>query len=228
MKYVEGLINNMKVIQKILPPSPLRLLGSGSRQQALSRPGSSSGGASLLLKKRLTPTFLVLLVVLAAGLLFLLPGGLLQAQQDNMTTVNYAENGEGSVVDLLSATDPEGDTPITWDVPSDASAGEGIDADADAYASHIDISKDGVLTFDIGGDGDPDDNVSPDFEAPWRVASPNADELNTLNTYEVIVTASDPSVAYWTTFNVNVKVTRRRRDEGRSPGTGTPTRTTVV
>ena len=65
MKYVEGLINNMKVIQKILPPSPLRLLGSGSRQQALSRPGSSSGGASLLLRKRLTPTLLVLLA--AAG-----------------------------------------------------------------------------------------------------------------------------------------------------------------
>ena len=104
MKYVEGLINKMKVIQKLLPPSTPRLLGSGSRQQTLSSPGSSSGGASLFLKKRLTPTFLVLLAALVAGLLFLLPGGLLQAQNDGM--IEYAENGTGAVA-TFTATDPE-------------------------------------------------------------------------------------------------------------------------
>ena len=178
MKYVEGLINNMKVIQKILPPSPLRLLGSGSRQQTLSRPGSSSGGASLLLRKRLTPTLLVLLAALAVGLLFLLPGGLLQAQQDNMTTVSYAENGEGPVA-TFTATDPEGDT-VTWDLETGADMEE------------FEISEDGVLTFES----------PPDFEAATGSGADNT------NIYEVTVTATDDADRPNTeTFAVTVEVT---------------------
>ena len=130
MKYVEGLINKMKVIQKILPPSPPRLLGFGSRQQTLSSPGSSSGGASLFLKKRLTPTFLVLLAALVAGLLFLLPGGLLQAQNDGM--IEYAENGTGAVA-TYTAVDPELTDIVSWSLG-------GTDAGV------FDISA-GVLTF---------------------------------------------------------------------------------
>ena len=180
MKYVEGLINKMKVIQKILPPSPPRLLGSGSGQQTLSSPGSSSGGASLLLKKRLTPTVLVLLVALVAGLLFLLPGGLLQAQQDNMTTVNFAENGEDAVA-MFTATDPEGATPITWSVADadDVNNVEGIDTADAADAEDFTIDpEDGMLKF----------SSPPDFENP-------SGENAASNTYKVVVAACDVSAA---------------------------------
>ena len=185
MKYVEGLINKMKVIQKLLPPSTPRLLGSGSGQQALSSPGSSSGGASLLLRKRLTPTFLVLLAALVAGLLFLLPGGLLQAQQDNMTTVSFTENGTGPVA-TFTGTDPEGATPIAWFIAASDSDPDGPLAATDAVdADNFDISKDGALTFDIGGDNDTGDmSVSPDFENPGGEGAAS-------NTYMVVVGACD-------------------------------------
>ena len=188
MKYVEGLINKMKVIQKILPPSPPRLLGFGSRQQALSSPGSSSGGASLLLKKRLTPTVLVLLAALVAGLLFLLPGGLLQAQETSSKTVEYTENDTSPVL-TLSASDPEGAAPIIWSilevVPDPAPVVGGTDlvrADSADFAS-FDISQSGVLTF----------KEEPSFEAK----SPSI--------YKVVVVASDGNEDSYFKVTVNVQ-----------------------
>ena len=71
----------------------------------------------------------------------------------------------------------------------DASDIAGIDDADDADNSHFDISKDGVLTFDIGDDAAPDDkSVSPDFEAPRAEAFNSADNNNT---YKVVVTAAD-------------------------------------
>ena len=161
MKYVEGLINKMKVIQKILPPSPPRLLGFGSRQQALSSPGSSSGGASLFLKKRLTPTFLVLLAALVAGLLFLLPGGLLQAQNDGM--IEYAENGTGSVA-TFTGVDPENAGAVTWSLDGDDAGDFMIGKD------------DGVLSF---------------MESPNYEMATGGGATGTSNTYTVMVVATD-------------------------------------
>ena len=144
---------------------------------------SASGGAaaSPLLNKRFTLPFLAVLAALALGLLFLLPGGLLQAQQNNMTTVSYAENGKDAVA-TFTATDPEGATPITWSL---LTAGTPGDIDTDDYADneYFMIDKDGMLKFAIGDDDDP-----PDFEAP-RGTGPVAD-ANT-NTYKVVVAASD-------------------------------------
>ena len=48
---------------------------------------------------------LALLAALAVGLLFLLPGGLLQAQDDGM--IGYAENGTDPVA-TYTGIDPEG------------------------------------------------------------------------------------------------------------------------
>ena len=169
MKYMEGLMDKMKVIQRIFSPSA-RHVGSGSRQQALSSPGSSSGGTSLLLKKRLTPTVLVLLTALVAGLLFLLPGGLLHAQvsgsgagcEENVAKTGYeceyAENGTGPVA-TFTATDPEG-AAVSWD----------LDSTGGADSALFSISKDGVLSF----------NSSPDYEA-----------TGTDNMHEVTVRATD-------------------------------------
>ena len=128
----------------------------------------------------------ITLAVLVAVFAALLTASVVRAQEDS-TTVKYAENGTAPVA-TYTATDPEGATPITWDVmASDASTG-GIDGveDADRVdGDHFDISKEGVLTFDIGGDDDTGDmSVSPDFENP-------PDSNATDNTYKVVVVASD-------------------------------------
>ena len=191
MKYVEGLINKMKVIQKILPPSPPRLLGFGSRQQTLSSPGSSSGGASLFLKKRLTPTFLVLLAALVAGLLFLLPGGLLQAQNDGM--IEYAENGTGAVA-TYTAVDPEGRM-IYWSllstIPQPAPIVDGTalqDTDIED-ADDFSISSDGVLSF----------NIPPDHES--AVSGGTDADADNDNEYKIVVVASDGALGAGTDEN---------------------------
>ena len=105
-------------------------------------------------------------------------------------TASFAENGEGSVA-TFTAMDPEGVTSFTWSLAPNGTDPDGDDgpltvADA-ADDTHFDISEDGVLTFDIGGDGDPDTSVAPDFEAPRAIAPADA---NT-NTYRVVVSAAD-------------------------------------
>ncbi len=134
---------------------------------------------------------MALVAALAVGLLFLLPGGLIQAQDS--TTIEYAENGEDPVA-TFTAEDPEGVTPIAWTVLASDAVTTNIDGveDSDrADGTHFDISKDGVLTFDIGGDTQTagvDISVAPDFEAPKGEASPTT-PLN--NTYKVVVVACD-------------------------------------
>ena len=124
-------------------------------------------------------------------------------------SVEYAENGEGAVA-TFTATDPEGATPITWSLAAsesdpDGDAGPLVTADA-ADADDFDISKDGVLTFDIGGDTEnPDNSVSPDFEAPRAAAF---DAANNTNTYRVVVVAADAETGGEMGYHkVTVKVT---------------------
>ena len=124
------------------------------------------------------------------------------------STRNFAENGEGTVA-TFTATDPEDATSITWDIAAsgtdhDGTDGPLVEADA-ADEDHFDISGDGVLTFDIGGDDDTGDmSVSPDFEAP-KGAAPT--ETNT-NTYSVVVSAADAATDGQTGYHkVTVTVT---------------------
>ena len=171
VNYMEGVIGRMKVIQRIFPPSA-RHVGAGSRQQALDGHGSPGAAATLLLRKHLTITFLVIIAALAVAL-FLMPGGLIQAQQDDMTMVSFAENGEDAVA-TFTATDPEGAMPITWSLATDDNI-DGVEAaDIADGADHFTIGQDGVLKF----------SNPPDFEAP-------SGEDAATNNYKVVVLASD-------------------------------------
>ena len=169
----------MKGIHK----GPNRVLFPKSGNSLPSSLGShfASGGvvASPLLNKRFTLPFLAVLAALAVGLLFLLPGGLLQAQQDNMPTeVSFAENGEDAVA-TFTAVDPEGATPITWSVlAGDANFNNigGVDADDAVDATHFTIDEeDGMLKF----------SSPPDFE------NPSGEGAAASNTYKVVVAACD-------------------------------------
>ena len=122
---------------------------------------------------------LAALVAVLGALLFLLPGGLVQAQNDVYIDA-YPENSKERVA-TLTATDPESVRTIVWEVvPADADFNniEGV-AQADAAdADDFMISPNGVLTFAIG-----DDNGPPNYEDP-------ADD-GTNNNYKVTVRATD-------------------------------------
>ena len=105
------------------------------------------------------------LAALAVGLLFLLPGGLLQAQDDG--TIMYAENGMGPVA-TYTAVDPEMTEIVSWSL-------DGTDAGV------FDIN-DGVLTF----------KKSPDYEMPTDVVgTDDSTAAANDNMYEVTVQATD-------------------------------------
>ena len=137
---------------------------------------SPGGGASILANKRLTLPFLAFVAVLAAGLLFLLPGGLLQAQDDG--TIEYPENGTDPVA-TFSSEDPDGDD-ITWAV-------SGTDG------SLFEFSDDnpGELSF----------MASPDYESPaggsgndsntYEITVTAADGNDGTATKEVMVKVTD-------------------------------------
>ena len=152
--------------------------GFGPKSSGHRSPG---GGASILANKRLTLPFLALLAVLTAGLLFLLPGGLLQAQDDG--TIEYAENGMDPVA-TYTGIDPE-ERLVYWSLlPVQTAADLNNDGDTDdageesgdnpsADVADFTISSDGVLTF----------RSPPNFEM--------AGDVGTNNEYEVVVVASD-------------------------------------
>ena len=120
----------------------------------------------------------IILAVVVAAFAALLTASVVRAQE---ATIEYAENSTDPVA-TFTATDPEGDQ-VTWGLAGD---------DADEF----DISEDGVLTFDVGGDGAPDDSVPPDFEAPGDDGGDN--------TYEVTVTAMSPDGAGGTNTDMEV------------------------
>ncbi len=119
-------------------PLGFLLSGPGAIRSGRQSPPGGPDSASRF-PRRYTLPFIALLAALTLGLLFLLPGGLLQAQDDS--TIKYTENGAGPVA-TFTAVDPEGES-IVWSL---AAGGDMEDFSID----------DGVLTF----------KSSPDFESP--------------------------------------------------------------
>ena len=175
--------------------------GLGRRSSSHYSPTDSPNSPSLLAKRQFAFPILAVLAVAALGLWLLLPGGALRAQD---AAVEYAENGKDPVA-TFTAVDPEGATPITWSLAEAAVDHEATAADVADYM-HFDISKDGVLTFDIGGDDAPDSSVSPDFENPQGGTADT-------NTYRVVVVASDAEAGGVMGYEkVTVKVTNVDED----------------
>ena len=164
--------------------------GIGRKSPGRRSPG---GGASLLSNKRLTLPFLAVVAVLAAGLLFLMPGGLLQAQEN--APIMYAENGEDAVA-TFTATDPEGSMTIVWSLATDASI-EGVGtADVVDNALFTFDEEDGMLKF----------RNSPDYEA--STTGGGGGDADNDNTYHVVVLASDAAEGGQTGYHkVTVMVT---------------------
>ena len=120
------------------------------------------------------PVGVALFAVLVMGLMFLLPGGLLQAQDNG--PIMYAEN-ETDAVATFTADDPE-DRMVYWSLATtnDVSAIAGIETADNDDADEFSISANGVLSF----------NFSPDFEMMMGGGTDNNS-----NTYKVVVIAAD-------------------------------------
>ena len=176
--YVEGLISKMRNVLNSTPTPPslapktaqtplgrrLQRALTGGPDRKFSDPHSPPGGAaspSLFLNRRISFPIITLLAALAVGLLFLLPGGPLQAQEND--PIEYPENGDTAVA-TYTATDPDGSAIDSWSLNG-----------ADAGDFKI---EDGVLSF----------KESPDYEDP---KGGGQDLNNTDNIYEVTVQATD-------------------------------------
>ena len=88
-----------------------------------------------------------------------------------LSTRNFVENSKDAVA-TFTAEDPEGATPIAWDIVE--GAGDLTAAD-NADATHFTIDEDGMLKF----------STPPDFENPSGEGTENT------NTYKVVVVACD-------------------------------------
>ena len=187
---MEGLISKMRNIHKSTPPSfrrrenaaaivkapPPGALTKGPDRKfpGLHPPLGGATSPSLSTNRRFAFPILAFLAVLAVGLLFLLPGGLLQAQDDG--PIMYAENGTDPVA-TFTGTDPEGRM-VYWSLAPDGTDFEDVDgvvAGDEEDVDHFMISMDGVLSF----------NIPPDHEMPMGGAG------NDSTTYKVVVVASD-------------------------------------
>ena len=178
---MEGLISKMRNIHKSTAPSFRRRENAaaivkapppGALTKGLDRkfPGLHPplGGAtspSFPLNRRFAFPIVAFLAALAAGLLFLLPGGLVQAQDDG--TIEYAENGTGAVA-AYTAMDPEQTAITSWTL-----------AGTDAAAFMI---EGGVLSF----------AKSPDYENPTDIMGTDGSTAAAGdNSYEITVKAMD-------------------------------------
>ena len=152
-------------------PLGFLLSGPGAILSGRQSPPGGPNSASRF-PRRYTLPFIALLAALTLGLLFLLPGGLLQAQDNG--PIMYAENGTGPVA-TYTAVDPEGADITSWTLGG---------ADADDF-----MIDGGVLTFAKSPDyemaTDGDRNNDGDFN--------DGDEKASDNTYEVTVRATDES-----------------------------------
>ena len=148
-------------------PLGFLLSGPGAIRSGRQSPPGGPDSASRF-PRRYTLPFIALLAVLALALLFLLPGGLLQAQDDGM--IEYAENGMGPVA-TYTAVDPDMTAIASWSLG-------GTDAGV------FDIN-DGVLTF----------KKSPNYEMPTDVdgMDPSTAAAGD-NMYEVTVQATDSTM----------------------------------
>ena len=186
---------NAAAIVKAPPPGALTK-GSDRKFPGLHPPLGGATSPSLPTNRRFAFPILALLAALAAGLLFLLPGGLLQAQDDG--TIEYAENGMDPVA-TYTGLDPEG-RPVYWSllenrVDSSVAAimvDDGPLTGADVV-DHEDftISSDGVLSF----------KFSPDFETPEGAMALADGAAGKTNAYKIVVVASDNALGAGTTEN---------------------------
>ena len=135
-----------------------------------------------------------LVIVLMAIAVLLLPGGSVQAQQA-ATIIQYNENDTVPVI-TLTATDPEGASPILWSVLTSDSGNQDIPGEVGPdnvmvgeFEDHamFEISANGVLAF----------RNPPNFEAMEATGDDND--------YKVVVQASDGTKMSW--FKVTVNVT---------------------
>ncbi len=244
--YAEGLINKMSTVIRRDPhqgDATHKTAHSASLGQRLRRrlPGSPhpkpsdshsppNGPISSVLASsagwanRRSFSFIIIALVaaLAVGLSLWLSGTLVQAQSAQMV-VDYPENGEAPVA-TFTAADPEGVSPIVWDLLEDASGEQNLgiftddgrgtgqaddnidDSDDDVgpqdVVDHPDfsISQDGVLTFK----SPPDYDEASDRQAGTGDLEEAADD----NTYRVVVQASDGgSASFVNWFKVTVNVT---------------------
>ena len=161
-----------------------RALAGGPNRRLPGLHPSPGGAASLspFLNRRLTLPILALLALLTAGLLFLLPGGLLQAQENG--DIMYAENGTDPVA-TFTGTDPEARM-VYWSL-AEATVTDQVETDEFEDHSHFSISSDGLLSF----------KFPPNHEMPRGTA---LDDDNT-NTYNVVVVASDDALGAGTDDN---------------------------
>ena len=116
------------------------------------------------------PVAVALFAALALGLMLLLPGGLLQAQDNGPIT--YAENDMAAVA-TFTGSDPE-DRKVYWSLLEDAFGVADMNDPDTADAARFMINTDGVLTF----------KFPPDYESPMG-------GVDNTNTYNVVVVASD-------------------------------------
>ena len=145
-------------------PLGFLLSGPGAILSGRQSPPGGPDSASRF-PRRYTLTFIALLAALTLGLLFLLPGGLLQAQDNG--PIMYPENGMGPVA-TYTAVDPEMTAITSWSLAS---------TDAGVF----DIAG-GVLSF----------KKSPDFEMAADVDGTSPSTATAMdNVYEVTVQAMD-------------------------------------
>ena len=141
---------------------------TGGSDRKFSDPHSPPGGAApppLFLNRRLSFPIITLLAALAVGLLFLLPGGPLQAQEND--PIEYPEKGDTAVA-TYGATDPDGSAIDSWSLTG-----------TDAAVFKI---EDGVLNF----------REAPDYEDPKDIAGTDPSTATPGdNIYEVTVRAID-------------------------------------
>ena len=176
---------NAAAIVKATPTGALTK-GPDRKFPGLHPPPGGATSPSLSTNRRFAFPILALLAALAVGLLFLLPGGLLQAQDDG--TMEYAENGTDPVA-TYTGLDPEG-RPIYWSLlesEQDVSIDDTpLVPDDIADKNEFTISSDGVLSF----------RLPPDFEMPMSRSTIDGvvvaeGTLAARNVYKIVVVASD-------------------------------------
>ena len=145
-------------------PLGFLLSGPGAILSGRQSPPGGPDSASRF-PRRYTLPFIALLAALTLGLLFLLPGGLLQAQDNG--PIMYAENGTGPVA-TYTAVDPEMTEIVSWSL-------------AGTDAGVFDIAG-GVLSF----------KKSPDFEMAADADATDGSTATAMdNVYEITVQAMD-------------------------------------
>ena len=133
-----------------------------------------------------------LVIALMAIAVLVLPGNSVQAQQAG--TVQYNENDDVPVI-TLTATDPEGASPILWSLLEDHGGAQDIPGEDGTDNVNVGDFEDHAM-FKISANGVIEFKNKPDFEKPADTVAGNE--------YRVVVQASDGSTMNWFKLTVNV------------------------